>query len=149
MATNLKTFSVADVDNPDVFTNAEYSLILNLKDVASTVGGMLIFTGRINGQVTALNSNLLNEFTGEITQSIILGNNRYTATIGDFTPPGPPNSDNSGSVGDFVQIKVESLPEPGTMALSGVGVILLALRRRMRLLRSRGEVRAEASSRLA
>jgi hypothetical protein len=140
VATNLRTFSSALPGSPDRFTAKSYQLTLNLTDTASRQTGLMVFTGEIDGWVSALNSSLTNQFTGETTQSIVLGSNRYTATIGGFSPPGPPGSVNAGSIAAFVQMKVDAvvpMPEPGTLVLSALGAALLAgaHRRRRRVTR--------------
>ena len=135
VATNLRTFSTALPESPDKFTAKSYALTLNLTDVQSRMLGSLTFTGQIDGWVSSSNSSLTNTFTGDVTQSIVLGNNRYTATIGGFTPPGAPGSVNAGSIAAFVHMNVDSIvhmPEPGTLALSGLGAIFLAAAHRRR-----------------
>src|SRR5262249_38622733 len=97
VATNLRTFSTASATDPDRFTAKPYALTLNLIDVGSHKSGTMTFTGEIDGWVSSMNSSLTNQFTGEITKSLILGNNRYTATIGPFSPPGAPGSANAGA----------------------------------------------------
>jgi hypothetical protein len=133
VATNLRTYSTAAPDKPDVFTHKSYNLILHLVDVQSSTPGTLTFTGEVNGTLSSLSSNLTNTFTGPTTQSIILGTNKYTVTLPTFSQPGPPGSINVGSISVTVSpLTVESLPEPGTLALAGLGVALLGLARRFR-----------------
>lgn len=138
VATNLRTFSTASPTNPDRFTAKPYALTLNLTDVQSKRTGSLTFTGEIDGWLSAQNSVLSNTFTGETTQTLLLGGSRYTATIGPFSPPGTPDSANAGAIAALVQIKVQAivaLPEPGALALAALGAALLGaarLRRRRR-----------------
>lgn len=132
VATNLRTYSTATAGSPDVFTAKAYSLSLYLYDSASGQGGTLTFTGQLDGKLTALSSNLKNTFTGMTTQSIILGTNKYTATIGPYSPPGIPGSSNSGSISAHATITVESVvdtPEPGSLILSGIGFTVVTLGR--------------------
>ena len=118
VATNLRTTSTALPGSPDNFTNAGYTLSLFLQDGASNASGTLTFSGVFNGTLTATSSNLTNTFTGDLTQSIVLGNYRYTATIGPFVPPGPPNSTSLGTISAFAQVTVETVPEPGALLLA-------------------------------
>lgn len=139
VATNLRTYSTATNENKDLFTNKPYSLTLTIVDVDSLATGSMTFTGKINGWLTAQSSHLQNTFTGETTQSLVLGQHRYTATIGPYTAPGVPGSTNSGSIAAQISVKVESvmqLPEPSTFLLTSLGTALLGFGR----LRSRRPV---------
>jgi hypothetical protein len=131
VATNIKVHSTAPPSAPDKFTNAPYTLSLYLMDQASGVNGTLAFTGIFNGTISALNSNIANAFTGLVTQTLILGDNKYTVTIGPYVPPGPPASTSSGSIGTHATVKVESIisemPEPSTLILATAALPLLSL----------------------
>jgi hypothetical protein len=74
-----------------------------------------------------------------VTQTVVLGDHRYTVTIGPYTPAGPPGSIGAGSISAHAIITVEDiiteLPEPGTLALSCLGGALLAVRGGRRLRR--------------
>jgi hypothetical protein len=132
VATNIRTFSTSPDDKPDTYTNKSYTLSLFLLDQASNIGGTVNFNGIINGTVSANSSNLTNVFTSSTTQTIILGGDKYIATLGQFTPPGPPSASNSGSVSAHVAVTVEILsrvPEPATVTLASVGMALLLLAR--------------------
>lgn len=141
VATNLKTYSSATVENKDIFTAKPYSLTLTLTDVATMQSGALTFTGKIDGWLTAQSSYLRNTFTGITTQQVVLGNSRFTVTIDGYTPPGIPGSTNSGSISAKASVTVESIvqvPEPGTLALAGIGAtsfVGFALRRSRRRVR--------------
>jgi hypothetical protein len=131
VATNIKVHSTAPPQTPDTFTNAAYTLSLYLADQASGFNGTLSFTGLFNGTISALNSNIKNTFTGLVTQFLVLGDNKYTVTIGPFVPPGPPGSTTSGSIGAHATVKVESLindvPEPNTLVLALAGMPLFGV----------------------
>lgn len=135
VATNLKTVSTATAANPDVFTAKSYALTLTLTDLTSGTSGTLTFNGLINGTLSSANSNLSNSFTGQTTQQLVLGNSIYTTIIGAYTPPGPPDSNNLGSIGAHADVTVshvivESVPEPGTLALSLLGLAAVGAGRR-------------------
>src|SRR5271170_6224872 len=98
VATNLRTYSTASPETPDTFTAKAYTLSLTLQDVASGLIGTLTFTGQFDGTLSSLSSNINNTFTGPITQTLQLGNDLYTATIGPYAPPGPTNSSNAGTI---------------------------------------------------
>ena len=142
VATNLKTASTASTATPDVFTAKSYALTLTLTDQVSGTSGTLVFTGLISGTLSSASSNLANTFTGQATQQIVLGNTVYTTTISSYTPPGPPSSNNLGSIGAHATVKVshiivESVPEPGTLALSAIGLAACGAGSRWRLRRGR------------
>ncbi len=125
VATNIKVVSTAPVNNPDVYTNASYTLTLFLLDVESNLSGTMAFTGLFNGTASSLSASISNTVTGDTTQELVLGSNRYTVTIGPFTPPGPPGSDNAGAVSATAQVSVEAIhktPEPSTLVLAAVGL---------------------------
>lgn len=132
VATNLKTFSTATNANKDVFTARPYKLTLTLTDLQTTpASGTITFSGQIDGWLTAQSSLLRNTFTGQTTQELVLAGNRYTVTIGPYTPPGIPGSTNSGSIASLVSVKVEAivqqLPEPGAIVLTSVGGLVLGV----------------------
>jgi hypothetical protein len=137
VATNLQAHSTATVQNPDVFTNRTYTLSLFLQDMASGKSGTVSFTGEFNGTLTAESTNITNTFVGATTQSLVLGNNQYTVTIGPFTAPGPTGAVNSGSIAARAEVKVSpviSSPEPSSclLALLGAGCGVTAFVRRRR-----------------
>src|SRR5262249_7343355 len=98
VATNLRVVSIAPPNHPDVFTTKAYTLPLFLLDTMSGKSGTLSFTGLLNGTASSLSSLIRNTFTGDQTKELILGQSRYTVTIGPFTPPGPPDSSNQGAI---------------------------------------------------
>jgi hypothetical protein len=122
VATNLRTYSTASPQTPDVFTAKPYTLSLFLQDQASGISGTLTFTGQFDGKISSLNSNITNTFTGLTTQQLVLGNNLYTARIDSYAPPGPTNSSNSGSISAHATVDVETIiqdvPEPNGLLLA-------------------------------
>jgi hypothetical protein len=131
VATNIQAHSTAPSNNPDQFTNAPYTLSLYLLDQQSGSSTTLSFTGLFNGTLSALSSNITNTFTGSVTQTVVLGSDKYTVTIGSYTPPGPTGATTSGSIAAHATVKVESLiqdvPEPGTLTLAALALPLLGV----------------------
>jgi hypothetical protein len=129
VATNLRTFSTAARTSPDTFTAKAYKLSLFLQDATSGLSATLVFTGQLDGTVSSQSANIRNTFTGLTTQQVRLGDNVYTATIGPYSPAGPPGSSNAGSISAHAHIDVSpiiaSLPEPGALALSCLGAVVL------------------------
>lgn len=122
VATNIKTVSTADPKSPAIFTGAAYSLVLTVFDEASKKSESLIFAGKFNGVLSTKSAIIMNEFTGPTTQSVVIGNNKYTVTVGPFAPPGPPTASNSGSISALATVTVTEVPEPSTLALAGMCV---------------------------
>ncbi len=132
VATNLRTYSAAPANNPDHFTHADYTLSLYLYDPAIQKGATMVFTGYLDGTLSASNSNLSNTFTGLSAQTVVLGSHTFTASALSYSPPGIPGSVNSGSISGHITILIESvptLPEPATLTLSGIGAMLLGVAR--------------------
>jgi hypothetical protein len=137
VATNLQAHSTAGIQNPDVFTNKPYTLSLFLQDQDSGKSATISFTGEFNGTLTADSTKITNTFVGATTQSLVLGNNVYTVTIGPYTSPGPTGAVNSGSIAARADVKVSPViasPEPSTglLALLGAGCGLAFVRQRRR-----------------
>jgi hypothetical protein len=132
VATNLRTYSTASPSNPDTFTHANYTLSLYLYDPTNHQGNTLTFTGFIDGTLSGQNSDLSNTFTGLTNQTLLLGDHLFTANALSYSPPGIPGAVNAGSIGGHVMITVQTvmtLPEPGSLALSGLGMLLLGVAR--------------------
>lgn len=142
VATNIRAYSSASPETPDNFTAKPYALALYLLDHASGVSSTLTFSGQFDGTLSALSSNIKNTFTNAVTQSIVLGNDRYTATIGAYTPPGPTGASTTGSISAHATVTVEAIirdvPEPGTLTLAALALPVLgaaAWRRRQSIIR--------------
>jgi hypothetical protein len=131
VATNLQVHSTAPSGSPDQYVHAAYTLQLSLQDESGATGS-LSFAGELNGSVTSDSSNLKNTFTNQVTQTVVLGNHLYTVAIGNFTPPGAPVVNTSGSISAQALITVQTLPEPGSLALAGLGAAGLLGNRRLR-----------------
>ena len=126
VATNLRTVSNAPATAPDTLhPQGAYTLTVQITDIESGTSGQLAFTGKLGGTFSDTNSNVTNKFTGQLTQQLVLGSHTYTVTIGPYTPPGPPNASNAGSIAAHVDvsgIQIERVPEPSTMALAIFGL---------------------------
>jgi hypothetical protein len=127
VATNLKANSLAAASSPDTISgsNGNYTLKLTLTDTASGQSALFTFTGKLSGTFSANSANITNQFTGTLTQSIVLGNNTYTVSIGSYSPPGPPDSSNFGSISAHVDVSsasIQGAPEPASLLLAGLGV---------------------------
>jgi hypothetical protein len=131
VATNIRTESTASISKPDVFTNAGFTLSLKITDGNSNTSETLFFRGVFNGKLTARSSMVRPTLNpDDIEQSIQLGDNIYTVRITTITPPGPPTSTNSGSIGARALVKVNDIkkvPEPSSWLTGIVGVAMLYL----------------------
>jgi hypothetical protein len=147
VATNLRVFSSAPSSSPDMLnTSGAYVLTLTLFDKASNTSGVLEWDGKLSGWFSASAANVKNAFVNlgahPLTQTLTLGGNVYTVTIGPYSPPGPPTASNAGSIAAHVEITstvpADNSPEPASLVLAGLGVLLgggVAWRRRRLALR--------------
>src|SRR5216683_6093135 len=135
VATNIRAFSSAPRTHPDTFTNSPYSLSLFLKDNASGLSTTLTFHGVFNGFISATSANVTTTFTAPLSETVVLGGNTYTVNLGSFSPPGPPDASNAGSISAHVAVNEFSpppppppppptgeAPEPSTLLLSCLGL---------------------------
>jgi len=122
--------SIQHFDMPAQFTNAAYTLSLKLTDEPSGQSGVLTFQGLLNGTAWKHGSLITNTFVGPTTETIALGNEQYTVTLGSFVPPGPPGRRNAGTIGATITMQplsTQATPEPSTLALAGLGLMLTGL----------------------
>jgi hypothetical protein len=140
IVTNITTFSSAQADNPDQVSSGAYSLTLHLTDFASQVTAALNFSGILSGSMSATTAQIANTFTGQTTQSVLLGGNLYTVSLSSFTPPGPPDAAVAGTIAARIDVQahdepapepvpdpdpVAETPEPSTLLLAGLGLSVL------------------------
>jgi len=125
VATNLRVFSAAPGATPDNITAGNYKLVLNVttKDATdTTVTRALTFTGQLKGAFSKDNSNITNVFGPDVTQEAVLGAYTFRVTLTSYTPPGPPNQSNAGSISAHVTLSpVHGVPEPSSILLSCLG----------------------------
>src|SRR5262249_46365754 len=91
--------------------------------------GLFVFSGKLFGTLTADSAVLSSTFNAPVTLSRAVGGHLYTVTIGPFSGPSGPNSDNVGSIGAHVDVTTEAVqqtPEPTSLALAGLGLAGLA-----------------------
>ncbi len=131
VATNLKAF--APEDGTFHFTNGAWklSMVLSTSDATGTHTKTLFFEGKITGDYSRGHSNLKNEFVGQTSQTVALGNYDFTVSVLPVILPGPANQGIQGSIATSVAIKAaggpdpSTTPEPSTMLLSGLGLTFL------------------------
>jgi hypothetical protein len=129
VATNLKANSLADPASPDTLNHTgAYTLTLSLTDTASAQTGTVSFAGKLSGSFSKSFANITNAFSGAPSQTLFLGNNEYTVAIGPYSPPGPPDSTNLGSIAAHVNVENvghvtnSSSPEPSSLLLGLFGL---------------------------
>jgi hypothetical protein len=138
---NLQTYNDHALRDGPHFENVHYTIMMQLfKDGQH---GDLMFSGLLSGAVhyPSQTSTVTSTFLGPISQSILLGSDRFTVTLAPFPPlqwvpfPNPPDSEllAQGYFGgtmdaqvDVASAGVAESPEPSTLALAGVGLGLAA-----------------------
>jgi hypothetical protein len=127
--TNMRVFSTADPNKPDALThNGSYKISLTLGTSAngSPMSGTLTFMGKLTGTFSAASANVSNMFGSNTTQTLTLGNYLFTVSLTAYTPAGPPDQVNAGSISAHVAISgihvATGSPEPSSMLLAGLGL---------------------------
>lgn len=131
VATNLRVFSTALANAPDMISGA-YSLKLTLSALDSNnmpVSGSLTFAGNLGGSFSKESANVTNAFGSSGVQTLTLGTFKFDVQLIAYTPPGPPDQSNAGSISAHVTVSnissVGGVPEPSTILLSGLGLSFL------------------------
>jgi hypothetical protein len=132
VASNLRVFSSALATSPDTITGGNYSLTLTLAttDNTGTHTGSVSFTGTLSGAFSSENANVKNMFGPNGTQTLTLGSVTFTVSLVSYTPPGPPDQANAGSISAHVDVSgqgggIQGAPEPSTILLSSLGLTFL------------------------
>ena len=108
--------------------DSHYTLQVRLDDSRWSVMGQLDFPGYFTGTMSRTRVDIANTFVGPTTQSILLGPDLYTVTIGPYVPPSTPNSPNLGSIGAHVMVRqVKPTPEPSTLVFASMGLVSLGM----------------------
>jgi hypothetical protein len=123
IATYLKPFSDDPRNHPAHFAHAVYSLTLYILDDASHRWGQVTFHGFFTGSLSSKSADIRNHFVGDKTEKLHLGHDLYTITIDHYTPPGPPGSNEWGSIG--AHVRVTHNPTPSGLALASLGLPFL------------------------
>jgi hypothetical protein len=116
------------------YSNGDYKIALTIGDL--TLNGTLYFTGQLSGTVGPGNTYLVNNtFTGPTTQTLQLGPQVYTVTIGPFDPPalntvadGVVPADLPGAILAVASVSPPEAPEPSTLALASAALSLFGVR---------------------
>ncbi len=125
VVTNIQAVSTAPYNTPDLFNKAPVSFSLQLQDLASKAKDTLTFSGSFSGIISGNFAHVQFALTSPMSESVTLGGNKYTVTLGNYTPPGPPGVVNSGSLNAFVTVAPASgggngsgTPEPAGLTLA-------------------------------
>src|SRR5262249_11582850 len=103
---------------------------------ASKAVGSLTISGFFSGTLTSDSANIMANFTSPAAQTLSLGGNTYTVTLGTYSPPGPPGAVNAGSLNAVVSVTPGDggghiggggAPEPSTLVLVSLAFPYLGL----------------------
>ncbi len=123
---------VAFFDPHGTGSGEAYSIGVTIVDAKSGQAGVVYVAGLMSGYYTPGGSYLANAFTSPATQTLTLGGTEYTIGLATFTQPGAAYLRGSGlplppevgcidvTVTPTVSAQVAT-PEPGTLALAGIG----------------------------
>jgi hypothetical protein len=129
--------SMAPLGSPDSFglNEGHWSINLTLVDTATGAAAVIPISGQVQGTYSSVKSLLTSSFDNPGPIMMTVGSTMFTLQDFTFTTPGPANDPlPTGAVGVYVQ--VDSVPEPSTFLLLGIGMGVVGLTRR-RYLRAR------------
>lgn len=135
-AASVAAVTASTLTTPDTFNGQTYNLTLQLTDDPSGKSGSLTFTGKLFGTLTPLAANITTSFDTP-TQTLRLGNDSYTVTLGPLKGPATPNPTVVGTLFATVDVQsgggsntpttqVDQAPEPSGLALACAGLALFA-----------------------
>lgn len=138
VATNLRTASTLPANNPNVITDAgHYTLDLTITMVENGVvySGTHTFGGTLSNKFSKESANVKNVFDpGDGSEwTFELGSYNFHVTLDSYTPPGPPNQVQTGSISAHVEVTLRNdpgpvlneTPEPSSMLLGGLAITFL------------------------
>jgi hypothetical protein len=143
-----QTVNVATIDTfgsigapPETLSKGDYQFDLSLTDKTSGDKGTLSFHGTLSGSFSSAMSSVANVFT-DPNQSIVLGGNLYSVTMGPYTAPSPIGQPATGLFQATIDAEPAptvppphiGTPEPATLLLAGLGLPAVWLVRRRRKL---------------
>lgn len=137
VATNLRVASTLPASMPNVMvSNGAYTLNLTLEMMENGVlyTGTHTFSGKLTGTFSSESSLVKNVFdpgSGSM-HKFQLGSYDFTVTMNAYTPPGPPNQVQTGSISAHVEVTlrdgppdITDVPEPGSLILGGLALSML------------------------
>jgi len=116
--------------------SADYSLSITVHDAASGTFGSLIFHGNLSGEIDQGN-HFWNTYIGPTTQTLKLGQDLYTVTMGPYvngTELGPWGGGTYGTISANISVQpvTNATPEPSSLLLACLAVPPLGLARWLR-----------------
>jgi len=135
---------IGDINGEFGGSSSHYQLNLLLRDQASGASGNVTFSGYFSGELSldggAVSDPLRNSFVGPTTQTLKLGSDLYTVTIGPAVLPytivqysdSPYSTSGTISASISVQPATSATPEPSSLLLACLAVPPLGLARWLR-----------------
>ena len=135
-AADVQVISTATSANKDELaaTGGHYTLTLTLyaQDPVAhpgTASGTVSFAGQLQGNVTALSSNLTNSIVGPSSAQVQVGNELFTIAYSGFAEPGPSTEHSYGAISFHISVAPATngggAPEPTSMVLGFLGLSCL------------------------